>query len=71
MCGQLTGGFSNPAMAVSLMIARDNKITVKIGFAYILADYLGAFAGAGLGINLLKVVYLLIPYYTCPDPSNS
>lgn len=54
MCGQLTGGFSNPAMALSLIIARDNKITVKIGLGYILADYLGAFAGAGLGIIELK-----------------
>lgn len=57
MSGQLTGGFSNPSMAISLMVARDNKITLKVGLAYILADYIGAFAGAGLGkMYLIKYI---------------
>lgn len=49
MAGQLTGGFSNPAIAISLVTARNNRITFKIGMAYILADFIGGFLGGLLG----------------------
>lgn len=47
--GQLTGGYSNPAIALALTISKGNKISPKIGAVYIMSDFLGAIAGGGLG----------------------
>ena len=47
--GQLTGGYSNPAFVLSLMISKGNKLTPKIGIVYMLSEFAGAISGGGLG----------------------
>ena len=52
--GQLTGGYSNPAIALALVISKGNKITPKIGLVYAIANFLGSLAGGGLGTHSKK-----------------
>ena len=43
--GQLTGGHCNPAVTMTLLITKGNKITAKIAAIYIVSQYIGAFLG--------------------------
>lgn len=43
--GQLTGGHCNPAVTVTLLISKGNKITIKIALVYIVSQYIGALLG--------------------------
>ena len=47
--GQLTGGHCNPAITVSLLISKGNKITPIITVVYIISQFAGAFVGGGIG----------------------
>ena len=69
--GQLTGGYSNPAIALALVISKGNKITPKIGLVYALANFLGSLAGGGLGIIYNNSVYVLIFDFDCPNPQTT
>ena len=60
--GQLTGGHCNPIITLALLISKGNKMTPKIAAVYIVAQYVGAFAGGA-------IVYGLIDTFTCPIPS--
>ena len=51
--GQLTGGYSNPAIALALMMSRGNKVSVKIGAVYMISEFLGAIAGGALGTTFI------------------
>ena len=51
--GQLTGGLSNPAISLSLVIAKNNRISPSIGAVYILVEFIGSFIGGALGTNIL------------------
>ena len=62
--GQLTGGHCNPAVSITLLISRGNKITFIVAIVYILAQFLGAILGGFLA-------YVLIDNWTVPQPTYS
>jgi len=51
--GQLTGGHCNPAVTISLLISRGNRITFIVAFNYILSQFIGAIIGGVLAWTLV------------------
>lgn len=61
--GQLTGGHCNPAVTLTLLISKGNKITIIVAFAYVIAQYSGAIGGGMLA-------WVLIDDFTVPIPGS-
>lgn len=51
--GQLTGGHCNPAVTLSLLISKGNKITWPVALAYVVSQFLGAITGGAIAYGLV------------------
>lgn len=51
--GQLTGGHCNPAVTLSLLISKGNKITWSVALAYTISQFLGAITGGAIAYGLV------------------
>lgn len=57
--GQLTGGHCNPAVTLSLLISRGNRITATVALIYIISQFSGSMIGGILS-------WVLIDDFTIP-----